>query len=429
MSAAERPTEYAFWEVPEKSFHVRYPLGLFHEIDFQVNEAFRSIPHGGVETGGVFWGQMTADSITIVTFRRIQCDHAAGPSFVLSDADLARLADQLRAAETDEELTGLLPVGCYVSHTRGALAMNDRDAALLDRFFPEPGQVLLVMKPEKFQPTRFAFVVREADGRVDRNSAEHAFILPLPGRASGSGSEAVASIPAPARSKVPTPEARTTPEEVTTVAMPENRTLPETVPSKPAALRDSVTEAAAKPITQSELPSVEEIRKRREKYVQPVPLPEPKPSERDATRPLQRPSRWSLRFAAVLVIAALLGCAAGYWAYLQLPAAIIPVSVEKRPKSLLVSWPPEQTRSTAYAAIRVDDGQAVPLTSDQKDRGQFEVKTNEAEVKLELIAQHWLRDSRGIVRFVNGATPVPESMSAPTTPPGTTAGVPGASER
>jgi hypothetical protein len=71
----------------------------------------------------------------------------------------------------------------------------------------------------------------------------------------------------------------------------------------------------------------------------------------------------------------------------------------------------------------------VPLTSDQKDRGQFEVKTNGAEVKLELIAQHWLRDSRGIVRFVNGATPAPEATPAPTAPQGSTAGVPGTSER
>ncbi len=438
MNSPDQQIDHAFWTIPGKDFTVEYPLGLFHEIDFQVNEGFRRIPHGGVETGGVLWGHTYPESIRIVTVRPIECEHAAGPAFVLSETDLSRLAEQMRAGTTDGELAGLTPVGFYVAHTRGALAMSDRDAALLDRFFPEPGRVVVLIKPEKFQPTRFAFVVRERDGQMDRSTAEHALILPLPGRASGGGSHPVESIPAPVRDSrsTPKPEGEPVPGPEPTPLVdapklpvkPASTTVPVASPFIPAPA-PAIPRASELSNYQTPLPSVEEVRRRRESNIHPARSPEPMGTERDATRPRQSQRRSNLGFAGVLVLAALLGCAAGYWAYLQLPAAIIPVTVERRSSSLLVSWPPQQTRDAGFAAVRVDDGQIVALTREQKDQGKFEVKTPESEVKLELIAQHWLRDSRGIVRYVRGfakqsPAEVQPAQNAPATPVSPPAGGP-----
>ena len=46
-----------------------YSLALFHEIDFVVNEGYRKIPHGGVETGGLLFGSLDASGYGIEAFR------------------------------------------------------------------------------------------------------------------------------------------------------------------------------------------------------------------------------------------------------------------------------------------------------------------------------------------------------------------------
>jgi hypothetical protein len=114
----------------------------------------------------------------------------------------------------------------------------------------------------------------------------------------------------------------------------------------------------------------------------------------------------------VLLFAAVLGCCVGYWAYLQLPSAIIPLTVQRQQTTLLISWPPAQTRTSAYAAIRVDDGEPVALSPAEKIAGRAAITNSATDVKIELTAQHWLRDSRGIVRFVTAEQP-----SSPATPP------------
>jgi hypothetical protein len=76
-----------------------------------------------------------------------------------------------------------------------------------------------------------------------------------------------------------------------------------------------------------------------------------------------------------------------------------------------------QTQTSAYAAIRVDDGEAVALSSAEKIAGRAAIANSATDVKIELIAQHWLRDSRGIVRFVSAEQPsssaIPPVSSAP----------------
>ena len=104
----------------------------------------------------------------------------------------------------------------------------------------------------------------------------------------------------------------------------------------------------------------------------------------------------------VLPLAALLGCIVGYIAYLQVPSPVIPLTVRSLSQTVLVSWPPEQTRNSVYAAVRVDDGTPVLLSPEEKAAGQVEVSAA-YDIKVELIARSWLRDSRGIVRYVKAA--------------------------
>jgi len=388
MTPATPGTEHAFWTSPA-GFTVTYSLTVFHEIDFQVNEGYRRIPHGGIEVGGLLFGRLKAKSATIEAFRMIECAHASGPSFVLSDSDLTRLREQIAASKTDRELEGLEAVGWFIAHTRTPLSMNDREAALFDELFPGPGKTMLLVKPERFKPTRFAFLVRGVNGAVDRDATGQAIILPLSGRAGSEGAP-LASISAPpdVPAELPPPETKT--ENVA-----------------PSAKTDLVPVEGA-----NALPSIDEIRRRRSAYFERGGAPLQLPGE------VQQPSvRANLRLTLVLFVAAAIGCGAGYWAYLQLPSATIPLYVQAQPAALLVSWPPEQTHDCIFAALRIDDEHEIPLSLLQRDAGQARIPASGNDVKIELIAQHWLRDSRGIVRFVKPVSQTPAKPVEPTPAP------------
>jgi hypothetical protein len=398
MTSAGNETEYAFWADEGNSFRINYSLPVFHEIDFQVNEGYRRIPHGGIEVGGILYGTFKENTAFIEAFRPIECEHATGPSFNLSERDLAQLAASLSAAPNDEELKNFVPLGWFIAHTRGPLRMTERELQLFNQFFPEAGKITLLIKPERFKPTRFGFIVRGADKKVKTDVSESAIILPLPGRAGSSGKGVVASIPAPAVKAAPQekrPEDQNQAVETKSVrqSAPE---VKEQIELGPTSQPEPV--AAAAPV----LPSVEEIRKRRSENLRGSFVQE-EPAVKDAaTRPLNNaraPSRG--RFLLILILAALLGCGVGYWAYLQLPPADISLRVHRYGTTLLVQWTPEQTQNTGYAAIRIDDGLEMPLTADQKASGQVEIKQTSNNMKIELTIQHWIRDSRGIVRFIN----------------------------
>ncbi len=502
MNSPDSQTDYAFWTIPGTSFTVTYSLRLFQEIDFEVNEGYRRIPHGGVEVGGVLWGRVQADAVVIEAFRPIECEHALGPSFVLSERDLALLKEQLAGGIKDPDLAGLTAVGWFVARTRTALMMLDRDAALFDQLFPSPGSVTLLVKPERFQPTRFAFVARSGNGQVDRGTAQHAVILPLAGRPSQPAVAPVPSIAAPVQRDanqrdanqrdanqrdvnqrdvnlrnvdlrnvdlrnvdlrnvdlrnvdlrnvepqsvdpqkttetptMPLEEPQPGPVMPLPAAPPSNEGKPveDDAPQLPPRERQAVTRRRPEVRTEADLlselapvahpqpihapaplPSIDEVKRRRAEMSSSAEVSDRLTSSAGRTGRTTSGTPSGLGFITVLLLAAVLGCGAGYLAYLQLPAAIIQMDVQRQRTTLIVFWPAKQTESASYSAIRVDDGPAVPLTEEQKASGHMEINSTSDNVKVELIAQHWIRDSRGIVRYVRRTSPA-SSHSADSAP-------------
>jgi hypothetical protein len=354
--------------------------------------------------------------VSIEAFRPIECEHASGPSFLLSERDLLRMSEAFGEAQSDSELKGLERVGWFVSHTRSAPEMTARESEIFERYFPGASRVTLVVKPERFQPTRFVFSVRKPDGKTPKRDGQTAVILPLPGRASSAAP--VQSIPAPDRNEIL--RRQSAPERVKET---ESKDVPLPAPATNSA------HVAPKPAVEPEVPpTIDDIRRRRSEQLRGSIAEEEwrnKPAEQKRTATGAKSA--SISLALVLVFASLLGCVAGYWAYLQLPPANIVLRVEKLPSALLVRWPAEQTRGSNLAAIRIDDGQPMPLTDGQKSAGQIQINPSSDNVKVELISHHALRDSRGIIRYLRQpsapATPVAtaagdqNSRAKPTTPP------------
>src|SRR5208337_1141874 len=112
------------WSVPECSFEIEYSARVLDDIRLSVVDAFFSLPRGGAEIGGILLGTFENDCVTIIAYRALECEHAMGPSFTLSQNDQVKLRDMVAAAWEEE---GLQPVGWYHSHTRSDIFLSDAD--------------------------------------------------------------------------------------------------------------------------------------------------------------------------------------------------------------------------------------------------------------------------------------------------------------
>ena len=139
-----------------------------------VVEGYYKLARGGVEVGGVLFGRRNQLGVRIVAARPIVCQHAFGPSFVLSESDHAGLALLLEQSASDPALEGLVPLGWYHAHTRSGFDLSSEDLDICARYFPEFWQVALVVCPDRTKPTRGIFFIQAEDGSA---MAEPEFVL------------------------------------------------------------------------------------------------------------------------------------------------------------------------------------------------------------------------------------------------------------
>src|ERR1017187_5174657 len=230
----ESSTESAVgtWSAPECPYTIEYSPRVLDDIRLAVVDAFYSLPRGGAEIGGILLGRFADGRIQIMEYQALDCEHAMGPSFTLSQNDQTQLADFLAAAHQHPD--GMRPVGWYHSHTRSDIFLSDADQDIHKRFFPEPWQIALVLKPSTFEPTRGGFFFCEADGSMRGSASYQEFVVeaqPIRQVPSGAAPQ-IPPAPQPlrreaeARGPVITlvPEARAAPPEVE-AAEPEPESL------------------------------------------------------------------------------------------------------------------------------------------------------------------------------------------------------------
>jgi proteasome lid subunit RPN8/RPN11 len=196
MAGAAVAAEFGVWEAPDHAVRIEYSGPVMDQIRIAAVDGFHLVPHGGVETGGILFGMRQDRGVRILAWRPILCEYAKGPSFVLSDKDEAALQQALESSMTDEELTGLEPVGWYHSHTRSEIFLSEADLDLYQRFFPHSWQVALVMRPASFAPVRAGFFFRERDGAVQAERSYCEFqIVPVANASRTGAPESFAELP------------------------------------------------------------------------------------------------------------------------------------------------------------------------------------------------------------------------------------------
>ncbi|MBI3279120.1 MAG: hypothetical protein HYZ57_04685 [Acidobacteria bacterium] len=158
--------EFAHWTGSTAPDCICYSRRVLEQIRADALEGFMAIPRGGIEIGGVLFGMAASSGVTIFAHRPLEIEYLSGPSFQLSPNDEARLRQLLAEAAQDAALQGLRPVGWYHSRTRGGLSLSREDRRIFDTFFPEAGQIALVIKPSQFEPAEVAVFVRDAAGNA-----------------------------------------------------------------------------------------------------------------------------------------------------------------------------------------------------------------------------------------------------------------------
>ena len=166
------------WRAPGFSGEIFTSESILKELrDFAVDGYLR-LSRGGIEVGGVMFGEKEGTSIWVIAWRPIACEHLYGPSFHLSEKDIAGVAETIAQATADPELEGLEPVGWFVSHTRSELHIRPTELEFWDQCFGGERQVALVLKPARFQPVRAGYFFRNDLGHVAVEGPACEFTLP-----------------------------------------------------------------------------------------------------------------------------------------------------------------------------------------------------------------------------------------------------------
>jgi hypothetical protein len=163
---------YYTWEPAGKTVSVRIALDLVDRLSAAILDGFGSIPKRGAEIGGVLlghWVEGEPRAVQIDDFRESPCEHKFGPSYVLSDEDLARFAETLLRAAADEQRV----VGYFRSHTREGLALAPPDHELLAKHFPAPDHVVLLVRPSALTVSQAGFFLYQEG--VIQESTDHEF--------------------------------------------------------------------------------------------------------------------------------------------------------------------------------------------------------------------------------------------------------------
>lgn len=127
-----------------------------------VMRGFGAVPKRGAEVGGILMGAAVSKkgslTVDIESYELVPIEYKRGPSYLLSDADVQGLRDAVSRAAAN----GSKPVGFFRSHTRDAVGLVAEDRALLDKLFPGPDQIVLLIRPFATRVSMAGYYVRES---------------------------------------------------------------------------------------------------------------------------------------------------------------------------------------------------------------------------------------------------------------------------
>lgn len=162
--AAQEASEYFIWQVPGQPVAVHLRLDVVDRLGAEVMRGFGAVPKRGAEVGGILIGSIEPGEVTIVRvddFEAVPCKYSRGPSYLFSEEE--REAFEEAAARFEGDLFGTAgAVGYFRSHTREGMGLAAEDVDLLHRYFRDPAQIALLVKPFATKVSTAGFFTRDA---------------------------------------------------------------------------------------------------------------------------------------------------------------------------------------------------------------------------------------------------------------------------
>lgn len=372
-------TKFGTWAPPESIVAVEYSLSAIEEIRQVVAEGFQRFARGGIEVGGVLYGTFEGSATRILAVRQIACEHLTGPSFQLSEKDRAALTEQLQSERTDQQLEGYQPLGFYVSHTRSDIALLPREFELFNERFPEPHQVVMVVRPGRGGKMRAGFFVREADGSIKADRSYLDFDFP----------DRVFAPPSARRDAVPGAAPSAEPSMGTEPAMGTETSAEPDAAGLAAAPRQAPVSPPVEPREPIRAPEY-------------VPVPQPR----------KKWLAWTLSIAGVLIVA--VAAVAGLRYFGRLPAPPIMLNVSETKSELSIGWDTTSPsiRNAAMATLQIVEGSETltsKLSSSDLTKGSYSYQRHTGDVQIRMDVETTAHEKRTETARFLGAPPLPVS--------------------
>lgn len=156
------------WEVPGKPVSVYLSVRLVDRLALALEDCVQPHQTRASEIGGLLLGSIRRELgqkiVQVEEFEPLPCEHAFGPSYLLSATDRETIEERLRWHKSKR---GYSVVGLWRSNTRKDFAATVEDTDLMAAYFSNPSQVLLLIHAPGTEPVRAGFVIWE--GRVIRS--------------------------------------------------------------------------------------------------------------------------------------------------------------------------------------------------------------------------------------------------------------------
>src|SRR5579871_1412452 len=156
---------YYVWDVPGESAIVYLNLDTLDRLEAEILHGFGATPKRGVEAGGVLLGSVerrphARTIVRIRDFEPVDCSHRRGPAYRLDEAESQTFQDTCEHWKLDPSRP-VGAVGFYRGHTREAAGLDREEMARMDREFPQPEAVALLVRPFAGKPSVGGFLLRQ----------------------------------------------------------------------------------------------------------------------------------------------------------------------------------------------------------------------------------------------------------------------------
>lgn len=132
------------WDPADSRVSIHMHPGVVDGIAHDVFESFGK----RLEVGGLLLGRVVAGprpAVWIERYQRVSCEHRFGPRFILDSGEIVALEESATNILASGELA---VVGLYRSHTRPGFQLEESDFDLIRRYFNDPSDLVLLIKPQ-----------------------------------------------------------------------------------------------------------------------------------------------------------------------------------------------------------------------------------------------------------------------------------------